>query len=310
MPNVSVIMPCFNHGEFLTDSVNSILRQTHSALELIVVDDCSTDNSGDIIRSLAEGDKRIRVLRHEHNQGLSRSRNDALRIATGEFIAFCDSDDLWQSEKLSDQLELLRQHPEYDLVYGDTWIIDGRGSLTGQRFSDLFPPPKVASGSLFQELIARNFINIQSVLMRTECMQSGPAFDERIELVQDWWYWIKLSRRHGFLYADRPMASYRVHSSSTNLLQKRDYCVNQFRVFRCILRDYPDLSAASKADILFKMGVDLCDLGKYRTGRSLLWNAASFLVKDLRAFGTTARALRRLIMYVGSPRSQFSPATQ
>lgn len=307
MPKVTVIMPCFNHGEFLTDSVNSILRQTHADLELIIVDDCSTDHSAAAIQRLADGDKRIRALRHEHNQGLSRSRNDALRVASGEFIAFCDSDDLWQPDKLSEQLELLRRNPEYALTYCDTWIIDGKGSQTGQRFSDLFPLPKVASGLLFDDLVRRNFINIQSVLMRRECMEVEPAFDERIELVQDWWYWIKLSHRHRFLYSDKPMASYRVHSRSTNLLQKRDYCVNRFRVSRRVLREFPGLRPARRAEILFRMGVDLCDLGKYDSGRALLWEATVFAVKDVRALATSARALRRLVMYAGSPRSQFNP---
>src|ERR1017187_4327252 len=100
MPKVSVIMPCFNHARFVVESVSGILAQTHPDLELIIVEDCSSDNSWDVIRSLTAKDSRIKVIRHERNQGVSKSRNDGLCMATGQFIAFCDADDVWEYDKL------------------------------------------------------------------------------------------------------------------------------------------------------------------------------------------------------------------
>lgn len=288
-------MPCFNHARFLKDSVNGILHQTEADLELIIVDDYSSDNSWEVIRSLADGDPRIRSIRHERNQGASRSRNDALRVAKGEFIGFCDADDIWEPNKLRIQVNLLQNHPKYDLVYCDTAIIDENGLPTNQRFSALFPPPEPASGRLFGELVVRNFINIQSVLMRRECMQRVGQFDERIKWVEDWSYWIRVSRDHQLFYSQEPLASYRVHSKSTSVVQKRGYRFNRYKVFKKTLREYVDLSQSAKADILYRMGVDLYVLGKMRAGRLLFRQAIQAAIGDVRAFNTLGKSLFRMI---------------
>ena len=230
------------------------------------------------------------------NEGASKSRNDGLHVATGEFIGFCDADDVWNPEKLQIQLNLLQSNLDYALTYCDTLIIDENGAPTGQRFSELFPPTKTQSGRIFNELIGRNFINLQGVLMRTECVQRVGYFDEAIKWVEDWWYWIRLARDYRFLYAAKPLARYRVHSRSTNLIHKRSYCVNRFKVFRRILREYADLLPTAKADIVFKMGVDLCDISKFRVARRLLWSAVGSSLTDPRCLGTSCKALRRLVL--------------
>lgn len=294
-------MPCFNHARFIPESVNGILAQTYTDLELIIVEDCSPDNSWDVIRSLTTKDCRIKVIRHERNQGASKSRNDGLRVAGGAFIGFCDADDIWEPGKLRFQLNLLQNNPDYDVVYGDTSVIDENGSPTGRRFSSLFPVPKAASGWPFRELVTRNFINMQSVLMRRECVQSAGYFDEEIKWVEDWWYWVRLSRHHRFLYFKEPLAKYRVHGRSTNRIQKRSCCVNRFKVYHRILQQYTDLPLSAKREVVYNMGAELCDLGKRRAGRRLLWDTIKLSMIDLRAFSTFCRALRRIVRYAPIP---------
>ena len=220
-----------------------------------------------------------------------------MRIAGGEFIGFCDADDIWESNKLKVQLDLLKKNQDYDVAYCDTWIIDENGLPGGRRFHDQFPPPKRRSGWMFRELIRRNFINMQSVLMRRKCIEQAGFFDETIKWVEDWWYWIGVSRQHRFLYSREPLARYRVHSRSTGFVQKRGYHANRFKVFRRILQQHVDLPTPARAEIFFKMGVDLCDLGKYRAGRRLLWDAIKLSAMDPRAFSTLCRALRRMLLY-------------
>jgi glycosyltransferase involved in cell wall biosynthesis len=293
---VSVIMPCFNHARFVVEGANAILHQSHANLELIIVDDCSTDHSWDLIQGLAVSDRRVRPFRHEQNQGASKSRNDGLRVAAGEFIGFCDADDIWEPQKMRCQLDLLENNPTSDVVYCDTIIVDENGLPKGRLFSEYTPPPKPPSGSLFRNLIRRNFINTQSVLMRKECVQRVGYFDETIKWVEDWWYWIRVSRDHRFLYSPEPLARYRVHSQSTGFTQKRGYCINRFKVFRRILRQYVDLPSSARAEIFYKMGVDLCQLGKRQAGRRLLWDAVKMSMTDIRAFSTFCRAVRRMIL--------------
>ena len=296
MRKVSVIMPCFNHARFLEDSVSAILRQSHADLELMIVDDCSSDNSWDIICHLADGDLRIRPIRHERNLGASRSRNDGLRAATGNFIGFCDADDIWEHDKLDLQLSLLEKNPDYFVTYSDTAISNESGAPMGERFSERFPPPKNASGWLFDDLILRNFINMQSVLLRKECVERVGEFDEKIKWVEDWWFWIRVSRHHRFLYSRECLARYRVHAASTNLRQRRGYCVNRFKVFRRILREYPDLPKTAQATLVYKMGVDLCALGKRGAGHWLYRQAIRLSIGNVHGLGICCRVLRRLVV--------------
>ncbi len=294
-------MPCFNHAQFVVESAKGILGQTQADLELIIVDDCSSDNSWEAIEGMAAKDSRVKVIRHVQNQGASKSRNDGLRAAGGEFIGFCDADDVWEPQKLRRQVNLLEENPDHDVAYCDTIIIDENGSPTGQRFSELFPVPKTRSGWLFRELVVRNFINMQSVLMRKECVESVGYFDEGIKWVEDWWYWVRLSHHHHFLYSKEPLAKYRVHGRSTNRVQKRSCCVNRFKVYRRILQQYTDLPPSSKSVVVYNMAAELCDLGKRRAGRRLLWDTIKLSMMDVRAFNTFCRALRRIILYAPIP---------
>jgi glycosyltransferase involved in cell wall biosynthesis len=231
-------------------------------------------------------------------------------VATGDFIAFCDSDDVWERDKLSTQVALLQDNRGFDVAYCDTIIIDVNGVPTGKRFSELFPLPKNPSGWLFLELVKRNFINIQSVLMRRQCVSEEGLFDERIEWIQDWWCWLRLSRKHRFLYSSRPLARYRMHGDSTNLRHKRSYSLNRFRAFRRMLREYSELPRAAKANIIFRMGVDLCDLGRYRHGQRLLWDAIGLSMTDMRAFDSLCKAARRLVLYATARRPRKGTVTR
>jgi glycosyltransferase involved in cell wall biosynthesis len=293
MQTVSVIMPCFNHSRFLCESVTSVLRQTYHNLELIIVDDCSSDDSWRLITSLAGNDPRIRPIRHERNQGVSRARNSGLRAARGEFIAFCDADDVWEFGKLTTQVALLDANPDYDVTYSDSRLIDDSGALTGSRFSDLFPPPASPSGILFLSLIKGNFINTQSVVMRRACA-TEKLFDQDLRVVEDWWYWIRLSRDHRFLYSAKLLGRYRTHAGGTCIARPRTYFVSRYKVHRRLLRLYPDLPGFAKAHLFFTMGADMCDIHKRRIGRRLLWTSIAHSMTDPRAGITACRAVRRL----------------
>jgi glycosyltransferase involved in cell wall biosynthesis len=299
-PNTSVIMPCFNHGHFVAESAAAILNQSDRDLELIIVDDRSSDNSWEVIQQLAKSDARIRAIRHDRNQGASRSRNDGLQAASGEFIGFCDADDIWEPNKLEFQLRLLRNNPSYDVTYCDSTIIDEKGVPTGKKFSDRFPGPKNHSGSLFRELITHNFINMQTVLMRKSCLQRGERFDENIKWVEDWWFWIELSGIHRFLHSPEQLAKYRVHSASTNLVHKRDASINRIRVFRKILLRFTDLPRSVRANIYRNIGGELCDLGKQRIGCRTLRHAVKLSLLDVRAISTCLRAGWRLLRQNGN----------
>jgi glycosyltransferase involved in cell wall biosynthesis len=305
MPQVSVIMPCFNHARFLEESANGILGQSLKDLELIIVDDCSSDNSWEVIQRLAARDGRVKCIRHDSNRGASKSRNDGMRAAQGEFVGFCDADDIWERDKLRLQVELLRDHADYDVTYCDSIIIDENGQSKESRFSQLFPLPSSASGFLFAQLLKRNFVNMQSVLMRAQCIEQVGYFDEKIKWVEDWWYWVRVSRHHRFMYCRDALARYRVHAKSTNQIHRRGCGINRFKVFKRIWQNYPELSWRLRSDIAFQMGVELCNLQKVSAGRRWLWSAFWKSLPNPRTILTSVKAFRRLLMSVGKAKGKI-----
>ncbi len=113
---LSIIIPVYNSSPFLEHSVSTILEQLESDMELILIDDCSLDNSYEICKSLAKKDKRIKVLKNKVNKGICYTRNVGLKNATGEYVAFCDDDDEWGKDLVKDQLEIIRNNPEVDMI--------------------------------------------------------------------------------------------------------------------------------------------------------------------------------------------------
>lgn len=125
---VSVIMPTYNCGRFIRESIDSVLAQTYNNWELLIVDDCSTDETERVVRSFS--DPRIRYMRNNQNQGAALTRNSALREAKGRYIAFLDSDDLWLPEKLEKQVAFMQQNG-YAFTYHNYTEIDERSQPLG-----------------------------------------------------------------------------------------------------------------------------------------------------------------------------------
>lgn len=134
---VSIIMPSYNTGRFIKETVESVLAQTHSNFELIIVDDCSTDNTDEVVASFE--DARIKYIKNEKNSGAAVSRNRALREATGKWIAFLDSDDLWEPEKLEKQIAFMTENG-YHFTYTDYMI-----QLNGEWFPYVYTGPRVVN---------------------------------------------------------------------------------------------------------------------------------------------------------------------
>lgn len=288
-------MPCYNHAGFIAESVRAILAQTDPDLELIIVNDCSRDNSLSVANELAAADSRVRVIHHTYNQGASRSRNDGLRAAAGHFIGFCDADDIWEPRKLATQIEFLNRHPEIAVVHCDASIIDEAGKFTGKTFAQLYNPPIEASGQILPHLITRNFINIQTVLMRRGCLEQAGYFDGNIKWVEDWWYWVCVADKFRFGYLPEPLARYRVHSQSTNRVQGRGYCINRYKLFRRILRKVRTLNSGQRASLYYEMGSELALLGQRKASSACFRKAAATATLSFSNLRIAAKSLARLL---------------
>lgn len=203
-PLVTVVVPVYNGARFLAETLRSVLAQRDAALELVVVDDGSTDTSREIVAGFGA---RVRALQ-QANGGVAAARNAGAAEARGAYVAFLDQDDVWEPDLVATLVPELERRPECVLAYADSWIVDARGGVHGRR-SRFLPP---AAGDVFAELIPRNFVPVETALMRTETWRALGGFDPALRYLEDWELCLRAARTGPFAYVDRPLARYRVHA--------------------------------------------------------------------------------------------------
>ena len=199
-PTVSVVIPTYNRARFLAAAVASVRAQTYPCTEVIIVDDGSTDNTADVVASLGE---RIRYIR-QANAGPAAARNRGISEATGELVAFLDTDDRWLPEKTARQVAILLREPSVALVSADMAIEDDAGTVQVASnfecrglhalFSSLDGKPVSDSPSL---LLKVNFINTSTVMARRDVLQAMNGFDTRLRYGEDLELWLRIAARHG-----------------------------------------------------------------------------------------------------------------
>jgi glycosyltransferase involved in cell wall biosynthesis len=280
---VSVILPSFNYAQYLPLAVQGVLSQTYSDLELIIVDDCSTDGSKEIAEECKRLDDRVVTIFHSTNRGLASTRNTGLKASAGEFIALCDADDIWLPDKLTIQLEHFRSNHQLGVVHSEASIIDGSGCPTGQRFSGLFHRNKqVTSGDLLNELCRRNFLCVPSVVLRREAVLYAGGFDENLRSLEDWVCWTKVSRKYLFHYVEDPLVQYRMHGASLSHNSK-GMATNRVKAIHALQEALSDTSSRPLATMLYSLGMSYLELGQAQ-------DAVSAFAKSIAAHPVQLRA--------------------
>src|SRR3989344_387770 len=204
-PKVSVIMALYNTEKYLKESVMSVLKQSMRDFELIIVDDCSTDNSMKIAKKLASKDKRIKIIRNKVNQG-ALCRNRGIEVAKGEYIAIHDSDDICMKDRLKIQTKYLDTHPDIFLVAGSFWYIDESGNYLGKEIID-YNHEKITS-----KIVAHNMIHNPTVMFRNDVQT---FYREKMKISEDRDLWLLLlTRGKKMTVLPNILIKYRMHPSS------------------------------------------------------------------------------------------------
>lgn len=223
MSAVSVIIPTFNRSHILPEAIESVLRQTYPRLELLIVDDGSTDDTGEVVSSFK--DDRIRMIRHPKNAGVSTARNTGLAEAKGDFVSFLDSDDLWMPEKLALELSFLAEHRDADAIFTDLEFRTPDSSLSTvascpefSRFlggvgpcDAVMVPQRVMYLCMLQEMPIR----IPAATFRRERLRTDWKFREDWRSGEDWEFLLRFSRRHMWAYVNRLLVVARRGKDST-----------------------------------------------------------------------------------------------
>jgi glycosyltransferase involved in cell wall biosynthesis len=208
LPLVSVIIPVYNRAHTLPATLQSVQAQTWRPLEIVAIDDGSTDDSLALLRDFAAASDIPLQLRTRGNRGVTASRNEGLGLARGEFIAFVDSDDLWSPDKIERQMGLLSARPEIGLCHTGVEQIDEHARPL-QRYLD---PDPACRGRWLLAQIESNHIQTSSVLMRREVFESTGRFDESLRACEDWDYWIRVASRHGIEFLPEHLTQMRQHA--------------------------------------------------------------------------------------------------
>ncbi len=203
-PLVSIVIPCYNQARFLPESVGSVLVQTHPLLEVVVVDDGSSDNTAEVAGQYG----RVRCVRQK-NQGLSGARNTGIRVSGGEYIMFLDADDRLTSIAVEAHLRCFAKHPEAGFVVGGIDLISKDGSyLRSPRWPDL-------SANHYEQLLkASHVANTIAVMFRRSVLESVGEFDTSLPASEDYDMLLRVARSFPGVHHDAIVAQYRRHSSN------------------------------------------------------------------------------------------------
>lgn len=225
---VSIITPCYNSAAYIGQMIESIQAQTYNNWELLITDDCSTDNSKEVVMSYADKDSRIKYFELKQNSGAGIARNNSIEKASGRFIAFCDSDDMWKPTKLEKQLRFMKEN-NYEFCHCYTLVVDENNNIVG-----LNKKPKRVS---FRSTRIINYIGTSSVVYDTK--RIGKFYMKPIRKRQDFALWLDILQATKYAYCiEEPLFIYRYTPGSISS--------NKFKLFKYHVDVYQQALGYSK----------------------------------------------------------------
>jgi glycosyltransferase involved in cell wall biosynthesis len=267
-PLVSIILPTYNRERELSRAIRSVLEQTYTHFELVVVDDGSTDNSAEVVAGF--DDARIRYIKHDRRRGGGAARNSGIQRSDSAFIAFQDSDDEWLPDKLARQMPLLEGvQPEVGAVYCG-YIRFGPGAS-----EHYFPQPHITqkAGDILPSLLLENFIGTPTLIVRRECFDRVGLFDERLARFQDWELMIRIAGAYQIAFIPEPLL--RAYYAEENITSGHDRSLAEAEAL--ILEKHHDTIVGAGGGVLSHRLWHLAHLwfmcGEMAEGRKMLGRA-------------------------------------
>jgi GT2 family glycosyltransferase len=241
MPAVSVVIPVYNGTAYLREAIDSVLAQTFTAYELLVIDDGSTDGTWELIQSYGS---RLRGIR-KSNGGVASALNVGIQHARGQWIAWLSHDDAFLPDKLRVQLECLANSPDARVCYTDYWVADEKSERQG-----ILRMPTYPSDRFVRHLFQCMFVCGSTVLAHRECFEAEGLFDESLRYSQDADMWLRLARRFSFVHLAEPLIQWRYHAGQGSRNEAKMLADRQTYLVRCLERFalvafFPELRLAS-----------------------------------------------------------------
>lgn len=292
MPKISVVTQVYNHEKYIGECIESVLNQTYKDFEYIVVDDGSTDNTPQILKSFGKSIKHIR----QENKGPASALNTAIKNASSEFIAWLASDDIFMPTKLEEQIAFFDANPGVDLTYTDFYIIDGNGEIKGEVRSPYYSDKK----TFLYNLLRGNFINGSSVMFKRDCIDKVGYFDEEMRYHADGDMWFRMLKYYKFGHVSRILLKYRWHDTnlSHNVKEMKNY-LNVY--YKKVLSQY-ELEDIFSKDIVknhhkFK---SYCyrEVGEILFNHGLYKSAFSYTIQSLKTYPFSIRTYSSFLLFL------------
>jgi glycosyltransferase involved in cell wall biosynthesis len=242
LPLVSVVIPTYNSAQLVGEALKSVIHQTYSHHEIIVVDDGSTDNTKDVLRLFGD---RIQYI-HQENLGPSAARNAGIRAAEGEYICFLDADDLWLPTKLEVQVSFMERREDIGLVFSDHEEFDSTGVvlesfLAAKSFySEIISSEPIKDA--FIKLAMENFISTPTVMVRSQCFKKTGLFDETLKSVEDRDLWFRMSAYFQIACLPVVLCRRRLHGFNISSDQEQSM-TGRIKTLEKNLRAFPKLAS-------------------------------------------------------------------
>ncbi|WP_025209156.1 glycosyltransferase [Hippea sp. KM1] len=278
IPKVSVILPTYNREKTVSRAIESVLAQTFTDFELIIIDDGSTDNTKEIVNKFK--DERIVYVRYNENRERSAARNSGIKISRGKYIAFLDSDDEWIRDKLKKQVNLVENSKEnVGVVYtGYTQVWD---NLNGRKITNPFiDSVEKLEGNIYEELKKGDFVLPSSVLVKKKVFEKVGLFDEKIYAGEAWDLWVRISEKFLFSFIEEPLVVRYINNDSLS-----GFSFDPFRVVNTMLR------VSEKLDINFNKQIFKWFFSNFRTTEEFLEYTRENTQERVIIFGASARGI-------------------
>lgn len=290
MPRASIIVPAYNAADYIKETLDSILAQTFDDFECLVIDDGSTDDTADAVKSFQ--DSRIKLFQQKNSGGPAKPRNVGLTKSVGEYIFMFDSDDLMLPEKVARSVEALDQYPEADLLFTNFQAVDEKSSVIKEDFLEeyetlwslmkdrssrlsLFEPKKI-----FDALIRKNFIGTSSVVLRRSALRATDRFNETLRNSDDRLFWLRFAKHHKFLFLNEVHHQYRIQQKSISNQGFERRGPSKIKALE-LARDLCE-TPLQKRLINQQIAADFISLSYSYWKRGTIWKAGWCLMKSLK----------------------------
>lgn len=210
-PQISIIIPTYNHGQFIGKAITSVLHQTYQEFEIIIVDDGSYDDTKNVVNTFGNLVTYIR----QNNQGSASARNTGICASRGEFISFLDADDYYAKDNIEKKISFFEKNQDIDWLYSDWQYIDEASNYLDKGSSKFRFSEKKLTGIIFEELLyKRNFISPCTVMMRKFVLEDVGYFDPKILSQEEYDLWLRISLKYPVHYIDEVLTYVTIHSNS------------------------------------------------------------------------------------------------